>query len=59
MYLQPQGQNPIKLIQMLEKRVEMLENMVKELQSTKPKMGRPPKGKNEPNQLEGSSPIGY
>lgn len=51
MMLVPQGQNPIKLIQALEKRVEDLENALKRLESdTKPKVGRPPKVKDEPNQ---------
>lgn len=36
-------------IDALEKRIETLENMVKELQSEqRPKMGRPPKVKDEP-----------
>ena len=40
-------------IDLLEKRIETLENMVKELQSEqRPKMGRPPKVKDEPRQIE-------
>lgn len=40
-------------IDALEKRIETLENMVKELQSEqRPKMGRPPKVKDEPRQTE-------
>ena len=36
-------------IDALEKRIETLENMVKELQSEqRPRMGRPPKVKDEP-----------
>jgi hypothetical protein len=57
MYLVPQGQNQAKMIQTLEKRVEALENLVKGLQlDVKPKVGRPPKVKNEPNQPESSNP---
>jgi hypothetical protein len=51
MMLVPQGHNPIKLIQALEKRVEALENLVNSLQSEqRPKVGRPPKAKDEPVQ---------
>ena len=40
-------------IDALEKRIETLENMVKELQSEqRPRMGRPPKVKDEPRQIE-------
>ena len=43
-------------IEALEKRIETLENMVKELQSEqRPKMGRPPKVKDEPRQIESDS----
>ena len=43
-------------IDLLEKRIETLENMVKELQSEqRPKMGRPPKVKDEPRQIESDS----
>lgn len=57
MYLTPQGQNQSKMIQALEARVEALENLVKGLQlDPKPRVGRPPKVKNEPNQPESSSP---
>jgi hypothetical protein len=56
MFLQPQGHNPVALIKALEKRVETLENLVKALQSEqRPRIGRPPKGKNEPDQLESGS----
>ena len=48
MYLVPQGQNPLALIAALEKRVILLENALKRLESEpKPKMGRPPKVKDE------------
>ena len=40
-------------IESLEKRIETLENMVIALQSEqRPKMGRPPKVKDEPRQIE-------
>ena len=40
-------------IDLLEKRIETLENMVKELQSEQRlRMGRPPKVKDEPRQIE-------
>ena len=40
-------------IDLLEKRIETLENMVKDLQSEqRPRMGRPPKVKDEPRQIE-------
>lgn len=40
-------------IDMLEKRIETLENMVNALQSEqRPRMGRPPKVKDEPGQTE-------
>ena len=47
MYIMPQGQNLAPKVKELEKRVEMLENAIKELKSDKPRMGRPPKDKNE------------
>ena len=57
MFLVPQGQNPVKMVEMLEKRVEALENLVKGLQlEQKPRVGRPPKVKDEPNQSKGSNP---
>jgi hypothetical protein len=59
MMLVPQGHNPIKLIQALEKRVEALENALKRVESdTKPKVGRPPKVKDEPNQPQSSDSSG-
>ena len=46
-------------IDLLEKRIETLENMVKELQSEqRPKMGRPPKVKDEPGQTESNHRVG-
>jgi hypothetical protein len=47
MYVERQGVNLAPKIKELEMRVEMLENVVKALQLEKPRMGRPPKEKNE------------
>lgn len=59
MMLVPQGHNPIKLIQALEKRVDALENALKRLESDgKPRIGRPPKVKDEPNQPQGRDSSG-
>lgn len=52
MILERQGPNLAPKIAALEKRVEMLENMLQALQSEKPKMGRPPKGENEPKRSQ-------
>lgn len=58
MYLVPQGQNPLALIAALEKRVILLENALKRLESEpKPKVGRPPKVKDEPNQPESRDSV--
>jgi hypothetical protein len=44
MYVERQGTNLAPKVKELELRVEMLENMVKELKSSeRPKLGRPPK----------------
>lgn len=44
MYMMPQGANLAPKVKELEKRLEMLENVVKGLQSSqRPKIGRPPK----------------
>jgi len=46
-------------IDALEKRIETLENMVKALQlPERPKMGRPPKVKDEPRTIESDYRIG-
>lgn len=46
-------------IDLLEKRIETLENMVKELQSEqRPRMGRPPKVKDESGQTESNHRVG-
>lgn len=58
MYLVPQGQNPLALIAALEKRVILLENALKRLESEpKPKMGRPPKVKDVTNQPESRDSV--
>ena len=47
----PQGQNLAPKVKELEKRVEMLENAIKELKLlSKPKIGRPPKVTDESKQ---------
>lgn len=46
------------LILNLEKRVEMLENVAKPLQSEqRPRLGRPPKVKDEPNQPQSRDSV--
>jgi chaperonin cofactor prefoldin len=46
-------------IDMLEKRIETLENMVNALQSEqRPRMGRPPKVKDEPGQTQSDYRVG-
>ena len=45
MYVERQGVNLSPKVKELEMRVEMLENVIKELKSDKPRMGRPPKDK--------------
>ena len=45
MYVERQGVNFAPKIKELENRIELLENVIKELKSDKPKMGRPPKDK--------------
>lgn len=47
MYLERQGLNLAPKVKELENRIELLENVVKGLQLDKPRMGRPPKDKNE------------
>lgn len=56
MYLLKQGDMvPSKRVDALEQRIEILENLVKALQSEKPKLGRPPKGTNEPSDKQEAS----
>ena len=50
MYVERQGVNLAPKVKELENRIEMLENVIKELKSDKPKMGRPPKVTDEPKQ---------
>ena len=50
MYAQMQGVNLAPKVKELEKRLEMLENVVNELKLDKPRIGRPPKVANEPKQ---------
>jgi hypothetical protein len=53
MYVQMQGVNLAPKVKELENRIEMLENMVKELQSSpRPKLGRPPKDEHGNQRLE-------
>ena len=52
MYVERQGVNLAPKIKELEMRVEMLENVIKELKSDKPRMGRPPKEKHGNERLE-------
>jgi hypothetical protein len=52
MYVQMQGVNLAPKVKELEKRLEMLENVVKALQLDKPKMDRPPKDKHGTERLE-------
>jgi hypothetical protein len=56
MYLMPQGVNLAPKVKELEKRVELLENMIKELKLDKPRMGRPPKDKNGTERTEINPP---
>ena len=58
MYLMPQGVNLAPKVKELEKRLEMLENVVKALQLDKPRMGRPPKDKNGTERTEVNSSSG-
>jgi hypothetical protein len=56
MYMMKQGDiTNSKRVDELEKRIEALENLLKGLQlAPKPKVGRPPRVTNEPNQLASS-----
>jgi len=58
MYVQMQGVNLAPKVKELEKRIEMLENVVKALQLDKPRMGRPPKDKNGTERTEVNSSSG-
>ena len=52
MYVQMQGVNLAPKVKELEKRIEMLENVVNELKLDKPRMGRPPKDKHGTERLK-------
>lgn len=52
MYVSMQGVNLAPKVKELEKRLEMLENVVKALQLDKPRMGRPPKDKHGTERTE-------
>jgi hypothetical protein len=53
MYVERQGVNLAPKVKELENRLELLENMVKELQSSpRPKLGRPPKDAHGNERLE-------
>jgi hypothetical protein len=59
MYVERQGVNLAPKIKELENRIEMLENAIRELKSDKPRMGRPPKERNEQaNQQEAIASLG-
>ena len=59
MYVQMQGVNLAPKVKELEKRIEMLENMVNELKSDKPRIGRPPKESNDQaKKQEASASLG-
>ena len=52
MYVERQGTNLAPKLKELEMRLEMLENVVNELKSDKPRMGRPPKDKHGTERTE-------
>jgi hypothetical protein len=56
MYVTMQGANLAPKVKELEKRVEMLENVVKALQLDKPRMGRPPKDKHGTERVNVDNP---
>jgi hypothetical protein len=56
MYVTMQGVNLAPKVKELEKRVEMLENVVKALQLDKPRMGRPPKDKHGTERVNVDNP---
>lgn len=58
MYVQMQGVNLAPKVKELEKRIEMLENVVKALQLDKPRMGRPPKDKHGTKRVNVDSSSG-
>jgi hypothetical protein len=56
MYVSMQGVNLAPKVKELEKRLEMLENVVKALQLDKPRMGRPPKDKHGTERVNVDNP---
>ena len=59
MYVERQGTNLAPKVKELENRIEMLENALKDIKSEKPRMGRPPKERNDQaNQQEASTSLG-
>ena len=56
MYVSMQGANLAPKVKELEKRLEMLENVVKALQLDKPRMGRPPKDKHGTERVNVDNP---
>ena len=59
MYVSMQGVKLAPKVKELEKRIEMLENVVNELKLDKPRMGRPPKDKHEQtSKQEASASLG-
>jgi hypothetical protein len=57
MYITMQGVNLAPKVKELEKRIEMLENVVNELKLDKPRMGRPPKDKHGTERVNVDNPI--
>ena len=59
MYVERQGVNLAPKVKELEMRIEMLENIIKDIKSDKPRIGRPPKERNDQaNQQEASASLG-
>jgi hypothetical protein len=52
MFMERQGVNLAPKVKELELRIEVLENVIKELKSDKPRLGRPPKEKHGNERLE-------
>ena len=55
MFMDRQGVNLAPKVKELELRIEVLENVIKELKSDKPRMGRPPKDKHGTERVEVNS----
>ena len=52
MFMERQGVNLAPKVKELELRIEVLENVIKELKSDKPRLGRPPKEKHGNERFE-------